>query len=73
MLQTQCQAFQDGLRRQTPGAAFTMWQEGRVATARTREQCVAWASMVRWRSHVQGHQADRQLRRARAQPAFGAW
>lgn len=73
MLLTQCPTFQDGLRRQALGAAFTMWQEGGVTAARAREQRLARASIVRWRSHVQGCQAHRQLRRARAQQAFAAW
>ncbi|XP_054435644.1 uncharacterized protein C1orf167 homolog [Pteronotus mesoamericanus] len=73
MLRAQCQAFQDGLRRRALGAAFTMWQEARVAAARTREHSTAWASIACWRSHLLGGWADRQLRRARAQKAFVAW
>nr|XP_053777008.1 LOW QUALITY PROTEIN: uncharacterized protein C1orf167 homolog [Desmodus rotundus] len=73
MLRAQCEAFQDGLRRRALGAAFTTWWEARVAAAWTREHRTAWASIAHWRSHMLVGQADRQLRRARAQQAFIAW
>lgn len=41
-----------------------MWQEARVAAAQAHERRVARASVARWRSRVQG---------AQAQQAFAAW
>lgn len=64
MLPARCRASQDGLRRRALGAAFAMWQEARVAAAQARERRVARASVARWRSRVQG---------AQAQQAFVAW
>ena len=65
-------AVQDGPRKAV-GATFATRQDVRAAKAWAQEQCVARASVVRWRSHTQGSRADRQLRRARAQQAFIEW
>nr|XP_045755115.1 LOW QUALITY PROTEIN: uncharacterized protein C1orf167 homolog [Mirounga angustirostris] len=65
-------ASQDGPRKAV-GATIAMWQDARVAKAWAQEQFVARASVARWRSHVQGGRADRQLSRARARQAFVAW
>ncbi|KAF5913951.1 hypothetical protein HPG69_011982, partial [Diceros bicornis minor] len=72
-LRAKHRAFQDGLRRRALGAAFVTWQEARVAAARAREQHVARASIVHWRSSAQRGRAARQLRGAQAQQAFTAW
>nr|XP_021540046.1 uncharacterized protein C1orf167 homolog [Neomonachus schauinslandi] len=64
-------ASQDGPRKAV-GATIAMWQDARTAKAWAQEQFVARASVARWRSHVQGGQADRQLSRARARQAFVA-
>nr|XP_035925282.1 uncharacterized protein C1orf167 homolog [Halichoerus grypus] len=64
-------ASQDGPRKAV--GAIAMWQDARAAKAWAQEQFVARASVARWRSHVQGGRADRQLSRARARQAFVAW
>ncbi|XP_025711963.1 uncharacterized protein C1orf167 homolog isoform X1 [Callorhinus ursinus] len=65
-------ASQDGPRKAV-GATIATWQDARAAKAWARKRRVARASVGRWRSHVQGGQADRQLSRTRAQQAFVAW
>lgn len=64
-------ASQDGPRKAV--GAIAMWQDAQAAKAWAQEQFVARASVARWRSHVQGGRADRQLSRARARQAFVAW
>ncbi|XP_054547133.1 LOW QUALITY PROTEIN: uncharacterized protein C1orf167 homolog [Talpa occidentalis] len=74
VLGARCGTFRDGLRTRAPGATSATWKGTRVAAAAgALEQRVAQASVARWRSHVQGRQAERQLRRAQAQQAFVAW